>query len=227
MKIGKKFSTAAFAATLLSAVWSRPHLAPPEGTLARNGRVRSRLGFFALALLVFPVVTAACSGDDPAEGGVVWEEPAWMTTIRLDREDRVTAFQSCLAEFGLEADDDLLGGVSVLTPVPEPPGWTDLLFEAFDQCTERIGFLEWDTLPHDEDAYQRLLDVRDCLIAHGHEVSEAPSFEVWREDVLIWVPHGEILDQHPGTGDETSEELWQRMNAECPQSPGTGMSVSW
>ncbi|MCL1899092.1 MAG: hypothetical protein FWG11_00970, partial [Promicromonosporaceae bacterium] len=133
--------------------------------------------------LVTTVLLTGCRDGAVDDGaGFTWQEPAWVAQFRQDQEEFQLAQIACWAEFGFDKVNDPAGGVMLADfDAEQPPGWFELFESAGFECLERTKHLAWALpLPFDEEAYQRVLDTRDCLLAHGHHVSEPPTFEVWR-----------------------------------------------
>lgn len=183
----------------------------------------------SVTLATTMLLTACGGGAADVETASVWQEPAWVAQFRQDMEEFQLAKIACYADFGIEVVKDPAGGIGL----PETDGellsdaWIDLLESAGLECLERVGSLSWAHLPVDEEAYQRMVDARDCLVAHGHHVSEPPTFEVWRQDVHAWTPHGDLFDNLTlRQGIRISAAEWATMNAECPQPAQHLFSVS-
>jgi hypothetical protein len=131
-------------------------------------------------------------------------------------------YLTCLSEFGLNGVVGVGGGI-VGIEIPsdandEPlPGASTIVDEAGTECSERVAQpRHWVTVP-DSASYQRTLDVRGCLVAHGARVSEAPSFETWAESAHPWNPFEEIFTA-------VTQEEFLRFAELCPQA-GYGQFV--
>ena len=164
----------------------------------------------------------ACGQGATADGGPGgWAEPGWVAQFRQEMEEDQAAWIACYAEFGVEASADPSGGVSLpIIEGPVPPGLLELWEDAGMECFARLGqFRQW-ALPLDGAAYQRMLDSRACLVAHGHDVPEAPAEEVWIEEGGDWTPHGEWLESRLlVTTPRLTAAEWAELNEQCPQ-PG-------
>ena len=162
----------------------------------RPGRARVRAGT-ALGGLATLLVLAGCAADgSPVAAG--WVEPAWMSTVRLELEEYQEAMVTCLADHGIRPLVTVGGLVVSLAEADEhgntPPGWEELESRALEACSARVAEPDVWRAARDESAFQRELDVRDCLTYLGVEVSEPPTFEAWVEQVLPWGPYFDLLD---------------------------------
>lgn len=206
-----------------------------EGSWARsNSRaVTTMAGGVRRALLCGLVLgCAALAGCAPSEGGEGqeapgWDEPGWMAQARQQEEEHQNAVISCFAEYGVEAVPGIGGGVlfSSSGDGELPPGTDEILETASADCYERFPMPEYLATEYDDTAYQRTLDVRECITAHGYEVSEPPSLEVWKESSsggTPWNPFDELTGDPSGHG--ISESDFGELTRECPQ-PGPGLSV--
>lgn len=73
----------------------------------------------------------------------------------------------------------------------------------------------------DDAAYERLVDLRECLLAQGYDVPEPPSAEAWKDSSLesAWNPY-EAMFGGPAGQQIPQDELRSLMVA-CPQSGPT------
>ncbi len=145
-----------------------------------------------------------------------------MAQFRQDMESFQLELVACYDEHGVTVTPSPSGGVDLpVVTNPAPPGLEELIDTAIAACMERVGVFGWMALPLDEDAHQRMLDSRSCLIAHGHEVPQAPPFEVWVEGLGEWNPHGMVYDARPFSeaGPRWTASQWAHLNQMCPQ-PG-------
>ncbi|MCL1899578.1 MAG: hypothetical protein FWG11_03490, partial [Promicromonosporaceae bacterium] len=106
---------------------------------------------------------------------LAWVEPAWMASFRQDMEEWQLEQMACFAERGVTVTPAASGGVHlpIVNLIADPPGTQDLIDEAMWDCSELVGRFDWWQVPLDEDVYQRILESRECVIAHGYEVPEA------------------------------------------------------
>ena len=184
----------------------------------------------SLALGLLFSISGCAGGEAEVDVSSLWVEPGWMAQARQAEEERVTAMVSCLEGFGVNAEPSLWGGeVSiVLEHIDEhgnlPPGAAELASLAFAECNARVPlpqlWLDWGQ--PDEAAYQRVLDVRDCLATQGIETPSPPSFEVWREQEFPWGPYNYLFEGERMFSDDELLALF----AACPQS-GHGRHVLW
>jgi hypothetical protein len=160
------------------------------------------------------LLVAACGTSDDS-GQAAWVDPAWMARIRMELDEYQTAMSVCLEEQGVEPLVTIGGLVVSFTYVEEgdelPDWWEDFQNAALDSCLELVPEPAVWRSPRDAEAFQRELDVRDCLVYHGIEISEPPTFEVWVEQDLPWNPYADIWEWNMPTVELA--ELFER----CPQ----------
>lgn len=173
-------------------------------------------------VVVAMVAVAGCSTGE-SDQAATWVEPGWMAQARQEVEEYTASKLACLAEFGAEGVVGLAGTVGTGGELDEngnlPPGIDELNRRAAAECNARVPSPTlWGGAP-DRAAYERNLDVRECLLSHGYESPEPPSFEVWAEAYTsfsgeLWYPYMSITA--PGST-VSDEELAQLMVA-CPQT---------
>ena len=181
--------------------------------------------------MAFLFLASACSGGGDGQATASWVEPGWMAQARQELEEYQGATLSCLAEHGTEGEVMIGGAVAGVPQTAAdgavPPGAQELVDEALVICSEQVPIPSLWTTPADEAAYERVLDVRQCIIAQGYDVEEPPSSETWIEDVsddgLGWGPYDRLSPNPEGTG-LPYDELAALME-ECPQS-GHGMTFA-
>ncbi len=99
---------------------------------------------------------------------------------------------ACYAEYGLTPIRTMAGSVGFNN---YPQDEVALLDKASTDCNNRVPLPEFKlnkTL--DDAAYQKMLDLRQCIVAHGYPMPEAPSAEVWKDSELAyaWNPYSEF-----------------------------------
>lgn len=172
------------------------------------------------SIAVVAVALGGCVSSVPAQSSQPnWEEPGWIAQARQQVEEYQTARMACLTELGVVGKAAPGGTVMIQLPTDEsglPLPGTEELLEQAQECQIRVPEPDnWD-LEANRAAYDRMLDARECLIAHEYEVAEAPSFDVWREQSVPWNPHQVALEGRVW-GADLSEIMSQ-----CPQS-GVGI----
>ncbi|MFN3867246.1 MAG: hypothetical protein ACK4MD_11130 [Demequina sp.] len=178
-----------------------------------------------LSLVVSLGVLSACATEDESLEAVPgWDEPGWMAQVRQQGEEYMTAMESCYSEHGLQTTRTIGGNSIGIADYPDDPASEGLLERAAEDCNARVPLPEYDqdkTL--DDSAYARLLDTRECIVAHGYEIPEPPSAETWKDSSLYdaWNPYAVLVgkDALPITDDELSA-----LNDACPQ-PGPNFHV--
>lgn len=165
----------------------------------------------------------------PATGNAeVYTEPGWMAQARQQVEEYQSSMVACLAESGVEGIVSIGGPVGTGGVTDDegnlPAGVQELQESAATECTERVPLPSAWTLPPDDAAYERMLDVRRCLSSHGYDLPDPPSAEVWKEQAesgTAWNPYEILLD--PTSPLVSDDELRTLMEA-CPQS-GHGLQT--
>ncbi len=150
-----------------------------------------------------------------------------MAQARQQEEEYQAAMVSCLAGYGVKGIESVGGtvGTGGVTDANGnlDPGLEKLNEQASTACNAQVPAPDLWTAPLDDAAYQRMLDVRQCVIAHGYPVPEAPSEETWKEQQGPWNPYQVLMDpqitpqaQQPHIGE------YEALMKACPQS-GAGI----
>jgi len=184
-----------------------------------------QFGRSILASLVGLLTLSGCAPSATSPGGSesTWTEPGWMAQARQADEEYQTRMMSCLSESGVVGIPGLGGAIVLEGNVPE--NLVDLQSEVFDSCAAEIPAPERWNAALDDNAYQRMLDVRTCIIDQGYELPEAPSAEVWMqsESWEAWNPYQVLTDpQLSPTGTILDRATLAELMEVCPQS-GAGM----
>ncbi|ACZ30615.1 hypothetical protein Xcel_1587 [Xylanimonas cellulosilytica DSM 15894] len=147
-----------------------------------------------------------------------------MAQVRQADEEFQSAMIACYAEFGLESVRSIGGGtVGMVNLIDEtgqvPAGVQARVDAAAAECNARVPLPEHQSWAFDGAAYQRMIELRECIVAHGFEVPEAPSEEAWKdsEPASAWNPYEAMLGGARGAS-TTQDEVAALMTA-CPQ-PG-------
>lgn len=153
-----------------------------------------------------------------------------MASVRQETEQYGEAMVSCLAEFGVTGIVSIGGRVGTGGMTNEdgnqPPGAAEIQEAAAEACNDRVPLPAVWTAPANSETYERVLEVRSCLIAHGVDVPEAPSEETWIERANqedYWTPYKSIFGP-----DDTllfSDQELSELNENCPQYGPGGVSV--
>ncbi|ACZ30612.1 hypothetical protein Xcel_1584 [Xylanimonas cellulosilytica DSM 15894] len=167
-------------------------------------------------------VSACSAGDDALAGTPEWVEPGWMARARQDVEEYQAAMVACLEEHGVFAHvgvgGPVLPGVTRPREDAEATGF-DIEGDAQRRCGEAIPEPSHWVEQHGPEDYERMLDVRACIVAHGHDLPEPPSMDVWLETEFPWNPWDVLTGQ--GGGLSPDDDVSALMRA-CPQS-GAGV----
>jgi len=139
-----------------------------------------------------------------------------MAQVRQANEVYQSGQIACYAEYGLTAVKSMGGGVGFWN-VPDDPASQALLETASADCNARVPLSDYQndkTLT--AAAYGRMLDTRDCIIAHGYSVPEPPSLEVWMDSdpwYSAWNPYSKL----EGAYGMTQNDL-DGLDQACPQA---------
>lgn len=178
----------------------------------------------ALALAFGLLALGGCAAPDDGEVAAEWEEPGWMAQVRQQDEAYQSAMIACFAEYGLEGTRQIGGGVGFHFTtddgsIPEiPPGVQEIIDAASEDCNARVSPPDHWSSVLDEASYERLIDLRECIVAQGYDVPEPPSAQVWIDSGLeaAFNPYAVLLDGSSGFR-IPEDELRSLMEA-CPQS---------
>lgn len=195
--------------------------------LSAQRRRRRRLLLESLVALTLVGSLVGCSSA-PAEQAEHYVEPAWMAQARQQVEEYQSAMVACLNELGVEGLVSLGGPVltgGVTDDAGNLPGGVQELQEAASaECGARVPRPELWTAPADHAAYQRVIELRRCVVAQGYEVVETPSEETWIEQAgsgVAWSPYTELVGESAARIPD--DDLRALMQA-CPQS-GQGLQA--
>ncbi len=170
------------------------------------------------------VLTGCETRDDGPPAVAGWAEPGWMAQVRQADEEFQAAMISCYAEFGLEGVRGIGGGTVLMANLADETGQISAGVQArvdaaAEECNARVPLPEHQAWAFDGAAYQRMIELRECIVARGFEVPAPPSEELWKdsEPASAWNPYEAMLG---GTGGAslTQDEVATLMTA-CPQ-PG-------
>lgn len=148
-----------------------------------------------------------------------------MAQVRQQDDAYAAAIESCYAEYGLEATRIIGGAVGFVDLMDEdgqmPPGVEDVLEAAAEDCNSRVPLPEHRSSRTLDDAlYQRVIESRECIVAHGYDVPEPPSAETWKDSDpnLAWTPYLAMFD---GSGPTIPQDELRSLMDACPQSGPT------
>ncbi len=177
----------------------------------------------ALALVLGSTALAGCGGaGGDLEAAPGWEEPGWMIQVRQENEEYQTAMVSCYAEYGITGTKSMAGTVGVMFTDADggpPPGIDAVLEVMAEDCNARVPLPEHSAdKALDEAAYGRMLDTRECMIAHGYDVPEPPSFATWKDSGLQWAwnPYSAVFGGPSGAS--ISNDDMMVLDRACPQA---------
>jgi hypothetical protein len=155
--------------------------------------------------------------DPSASPSVAWTDPVWVAEQAAEREEYRAEMQSCLDGMGWHVTVNLDGGI--VEPFTSDE---ELQRNVADMETCRVSMgLPGKRLPATLDElktiYTQLLDVRNCLIAHGVAMGPAQSEDAWLDAIQsdgaddYWHPYSD-----PGL-EALSMDKQQALEALCPQ----------
>ena len=146
---------------------------------------------FICALTLISLMLTACGSNntDGVQEDVAYAEPGWMAEVRAQEEEYGRAGAACIRAQGLEpsADDEFSITYKGVPDNPAPPEIDAAHDAALETCSEQIPPPAY-TANSPEAEYDRILDLRACLIDQGYEIPEAPSLDVWTEDFRTSMP---------------------------------------
>lgn len=173
--------------------------------------------------VAFLMLLAGCSSEPhDARSASTYVAPAWMAEYRQQVEAYQVEMSNCIREMGAMPSAAPLGGVYSLAITEEdgvvPPEVEALMDESQRVCQDRIpgpSVLDPDVT---RETYQMVLDVRECVLAQGYLVEDAPSWEKWEQTInsgtFGWTPYRELSDKEQ----ISSEDLSDLINI-CHQAP--------
>lgn len=152
-----------------------------------------------------------------------------MAQVRQQDDAYQAAMISCYAEYGLTAVRTIGGGSVGFVDLADdsgqmPPGVEAVVEKASADCNERVPAPEHRSSGLDHAAYQRMLDLRRCIVAHGYDVAEPPSEQTWQDadPGSAWNPYTAAFGG--GSGEQVSQDELRSLMTACPQ-PGPSYYV--
>jgi hypothetical protein len=156
-----------------------------------------------------------------------------MARARQELEEYEVAVVACFEANGAQASVGIggsVGGIAVTHDDEgrEIPGAIEQLMAATEICGEQVMPPAHWLFPKDESAYERMLDVRECIVAQGHEIPETPSFEVWIEQDVgeAWNPYLYLFPHFRGGANPLSEDELVALLDRCPQFGIGSLNIS-
>lgn len=185
----------------------------------------------ATVLAVSVLVLSACGTTTEAEpSAAAYSEPGWMADARAQEETYVSAFSSCLRGLGQEVDEQT---AAVRVPTDENgeplPGAEEAAGAALTECVEQVPEPQYWHIPMDEE-YERVLDVRDCVIAQGYEIPEPPSQAAWVQAAqsaseVPWSPYNFFNHPDGSSSMRLSADQARALLETCPPSGSIPVDV--
>lgn len=98
-----------------------------------------------------------------------------MAQVRQADEEFQAAMISCYAEFGLEGVRGIGGGTVLMANLADETGQISAGVQArvdaaAEECNARVPLPEHQAWAFDGAAYQRMIELRECIVARGFEV---------------------------------------------------------
>jgi len=148
-----------------------------------------------------------------------------MSQVRQENEEYQSGQIACYAEYGLTPVRDMAGGVGFVN-LPQDAATQTLLDKASDDCNARVPLpVDRQNKTLDDAAYQRMLDLRQCIVAYGYTIPDPPSAQTWEDSspwTDAWNPYS-AFNGSGGTIQISDSDLMALSNA-CPQ-PGPNYIV--
>lgn len=168
-------------------------------------------------VVIVLLLLVSCGTLSPDSGATNQASPGQESAVVERPSDSTRAIYECVRAAGwtdVEYDETsgTFGG-----NVPEPQ--QDKYFADAERCSTEVGELSRFAHPSDEQIrarYAAEVELRDCLIAEGYQISEPPSEATWVEafggsSPSLWLPYFEVYTQTGLSGEEEAQ-LKQR----CP-----------
>jgi hypothetical protein len=134
-----------------------------------------------------------------------------MTSHREIGEAYQAAWSACITDLGFTPDKGI-GGFSVVIRAATRGGSFSEMSAAADECNERYPAPDFGGHEATPELYARMLDQRECLIAHGQTIPDPPSEEEWLRRGGQWVPFSQLSNAI------RSSDLGAALSRACPQS---------
>jgi len=163
-----------------------------------------------------------------------WIEPAWMAPAREAVAAYQTEFVACLASHGVEGVK-AVGSPSVfaIASTDENGSTTRESREQAESasvyCSHAVALpAHFPQAPDFQivtspEAYERMLDVRSCLVAHGHDIPDAPEMDTWVRSSWPWNPW---ISESIGALKRSDPDGLRALGVACPQD-GVSPPVSY
>lgn len=123
-----------------------------------------------------------------------YQPPQWMSTTKAEKDSFAQGIVACLKEQGVAAQTLQFGGVELESPTTEHQSATQ-------ECAEKIGYPQ---APTPAEEYDRLTDIKECLIAQGFGIPAPPSQQEWIESLngpeSPWTPYSVFITEEPTQG---------------------------
>ena len=179
-------------------------------------RRRAIWGYGVYSVLVGLSISGCVIADQPVSSATIiadeaWVEPDWMTSHREIGEAHQAALAACIEEHGFTPDKGI-GGFSVVVRAATIDGSFSEMYAASAECHERYPFPYFGGHEATPELYQRMLDQRSCLIAHGQDIPEPPTEETWLNSGGRWIPFSQLPERI------RSSEIGAALSKACPQS---------
>jgi hypothetical protein len=156
-----------------------------------------------------------------------------MARARQESDEYDRSLTACFTEFGVESFPIVGGGVATGTTLDAdgnyPPGQEELINTALEECDKRVQPPVSRASSLTPEAYAKTLEVRACVIAHGFELPEPPTLDVWLEqEEFAWNPYTVLMDPTitPKDRQPTRQQL-EELTITCPQAPGPRYGIMY
>lgn len=177
-----------------------------------------------------PVIATTELGQAPVlQVTADWIEPDWMGSHRRIGDAYLDEIIACVLE-ELRHTSEVTGLDLNLGPIRTPGMWSfgigmipsphgtppevfEIAQEVQDICRDRFPSPDFGGNDATPLLYQRMLDTRNCLVAHGFELPEPPNEESWIQLGGNWNPF-----QRLSATVRNDDELFKVALSACPQS---------
>lgn len=184
-------------------------------------------------LLVIPttclIALTACSSVDNNADVTTYVQPAWMAEQRAIGEQYDAEMLNCLETQGVTGTVGKNGGVSIIFETPNgeevPDDVLQIQQEALEYCGDEVPIPASWTKAIDEESYQQIVDVTECIKAEGVAIESPPSMSSWLETARnnpdkLWSPYISLADSQTISYPEIEDLM-----SVCQQQPFAGLDI--
>ena len=227
-------------AMLVPGFYTEMQLSQVTGTVRVKRLLIRSLRVKCIVFASICIVLTGCSQDDASQAGSDYVRPGWMAEVKQAKEIYNHQLADCYTNRGFEVSYSVEGDPSIRNEVSEngdiPPQVLELTREVLADCAEQYPPPAVLRLNDAGREYDRMLEVRECLIHEGYDISEPPSKDVWVDAANnptadnvnnLFSPYSGLGTTDPNISwsiDVSSDEL-ARLNEVCPQPLAASVST--